>query len=69
MLPVSGFLGANACAGYEKTIQKDSWRSADERHFHYPNQLTARGYVDRTKGVRFGRSTDHWSGRYGYAES
>jgi len=31
------------CAGYEKTIQKDSWRSAEKRHFHYLNQLTAQG--------------------------
>jgi hypothetical protein len=22
------------CAGYEKTIQKESWRSAEKRHFH-----------------------------------
>ncbi|MET3948690.1 hypothetical protein ABIB49_003415 [Arthrobacter sp. UYCu512] len=36
------------CAGYEKTIQKDSWRSAEKRHFHYLNQLTVWGYVDRT---------------------
>jgi ParB family chromosome partitioning protein len=33
------------CAGYEKTIQKDSWRSAEKRHFHYLNQLTAWGYT------------------------
>lgn len=37
------------CAGYEKTIQKESWRSAEKGHFHYLNQLTAWGYVDRTK--------------------
>jgi ParB family chromosome partitioning protein len=33
------------CAGYEKTIQKDSWRSAEKRHFHYLNQLTVWGYT------------------------
>jgi ParB family transcriptional regulator, chromosome partitioning protein len=33
------------CAGYEKTIQKDSWRSAEKRHFHYLNQLTTWGYT------------------------
>jgi ParB family chromosome partitioning protein len=27
------------CAGYEKTIQKDSWRSAEKRHFQYLEQL------------------------------
>jgi ParB family chromosome partitioning protein len=32
------------CAGYEKTIQKDSWRSADKRHFDYLSQLTVWGY-------------------------
>lgn len=33
------------CAGYEKTIQKDSWRSAEKRHFDYLNQLTRWGYT------------------------
>jgi ParB family chromosome partitioning protein len=33
------------CAGYEKTIQKDSWRSAEKRHFRYLNQLTIWGYT------------------------
>jgi len=33
------------CAGYEKTIQKDSWRSAEKRHFDYLNQLTQWGYT------------------------
>ncbi|SDL40688.1 ParB/RepB/Spo0J family partition protein [Arthrobacter sp. ok362] len=33
------------CAGYEETIQKDSWRSAEKRHFDYLNQLTAWGYT------------------------
>ncbi|NSX35349.1 ParB/RepB/Spo0J family partition protein [Pseudarthrobacter oxydans] len=33
------------CAGYEKTIQKDSWRSAEKRHFDYLNQLTHWGYT------------------------
>ncbi|PVZ52340.1 ParB/RepB/Spo0J family partition protein [Arthrobacter sp. H-02-3] len=36
---------AVVCAGYEKTIQKDSWRSAEKRHFHYLNQLTIWGYT------------------------
>lgn len=35
---------ALVCAAYEKTIQKDSWRSADKRHFHYLNQLSSWGY-------------------------
>jgi ParB family chromosome partitioning protein len=33
------------CAGYEKTILKDSWRSAERRHFHYLNQLVSWGYT------------------------
>lgn len=33
------------CAGYEKTLQKDSWRSAEKRHFHYLHQLTQWGYT------------------------
>lgn len=33
------------CAGYEKTIQKDSWRSAEKRHFDYLHQLTQWGYT------------------------
>ena len=33
------------CAGYEKTIQKDSWRSVEKRHFHYLNQLVPWGYT------------------------
>lgn len=37
------------CAGYEKTIQKDSWRSPSQTHRDYLNQLVAWGYVDRTK--------------------
>ncbi|CAH0200648.1 hypothetical protein SRABI26_01907 [Arthrobacter sp. Bi26] len=37
-------LTALICAGYEKTIQKDSWRSAEKRHFHYLNQLISWGY-------------------------
>ena len=32
------------CAGYEKTIQKDSWRSA-KRQFRYLNQLVSWGYT------------------------
>ncbi|WP_104140897.1 ParB/RepB/Spo0J family partition protein [Arthrobacter sp. ZGTC131] len=32
------------CAGYEKTIQKDSWRSAGEVHNAYLAQLVAWGY-------------------------
>jgi ParB family chromosome partitioning protein len=61
-------LVALICAGYEKTIQKDSWRSAEKRHFHYLNQLTTWGYIDRTKSDSFGRPADHWSHRYGYTE-
>lgn len=41
---------ALVCAGYEKTIVKDSWRSAGERHAGYLGQLVAWGYVDRTRG-------------------
>ena len=33
------------CAGYKKTIQKDSWRSAEKRHFHYVNQFICWGYT------------------------
>ncbi|GAA2130871.1 hypothetical protein GCM10009825_12150 [Arthrobacter humicola] len=36
---------ALVCAGYEKTVQKDSWRSAERRHFHYLNQLISWGYT------------------------
>jgi ParB family chromosome partitioning protein len=32
------------CAGYEKTIQKDSWRSAGQVHNAYLTQLVAWGY-------------------------
>ena len=32
------------CAGYEKTIQKDSWRSAGQVHNDYLTQLVAWGY-------------------------
>lgn len=41
------------CAGYEKTIQKDSWRSPSQTHRDYLNQLVAWGYVDRTKSNSF----------------
>lgn len=36
---------ALVCAGYEKTIVKDSWRSASERHAGYLGQLMAWGYT------------------------
>ena len=36
---------ALVCAGYEKTIAKDSWRSASERHADYLGQLVAWGYT------------------------
>jgi ParB family transcriptional regulator, chromosome partitioning protein len=35
---------ALVCAGYEKTIQKDSWRSPSQRHKDYLNQLVLWGY-------------------------
>jgi ParB family chromosome partitioning protein len=33
------------CAGYEKTIQKDSWRSSSQTHRDYLNQLVLWGYT------------------------
>lgn len=33
------------CAGYEKTIAKDSWRSPHQSHRDYLNQLVTWGYV------------------------
>lgn len=42
---------ALVCAGYEKTIAKDSWRSPFQSHRDYLNQLVTWGYVDRTKRV------------------
>ena len=33
------------CAGYEKTIQKDSWRSPSQTHRDYLNQLVLWGYT------------------------
>ncbi|NHW48713.1 chromosome partitioning protein ParB, partial [Paenarthrobacter sp. MSM-2-10-13] len=42
---------ALVCAGYEKTIAKDSWRSPSQTHRDYLNQLVLWGYVDRTKRV------------------
>ena len=38
---------ALVCAGYEKTIAKDSWRSPSVRHIDYLTQLITWGYVDR----------------------
>ncbi|MEW1812516.1 ParB/RepB/Spo0J family partition protein [Pseudarthrobacter phenanthrenivorans] len=35
---------ALVCAGYEKTISKDSWRSPSEAHRDYLNQLVLWGY-------------------------
>ncbi|UKA73447.1 ParB/RepB/Spo0J family partition protein [Arthrobacter sp. FW306-06-A] len=40
---------ALVCAGYEKTIAKDSWRSPSQTHRDYLKQLVTWGYVDRTK--------------------
>lgn len=56
---------ALVCAGYEKTIAKDSWRSPSQTHRDYLNQLVTWGYVDRTNWVSLGPLTDHWSQRYG----
>ena len=36
---------ALVCAGYEKTIAKDSWRSPSQTHRHYLNQLVLWGYT------------------------
>jgi ParB family chromosome partitioning protein len=36
---------ALVCAGYEKTIAKDSWRSPSQTHRDYLNQLVAWGYT------------------------
>lgn len=36
---------ALVCAGYEKTIQKDSWRSPSQTHRDYLNQLVLWGYT------------------------
>jgi len=36
---------ALVCAGYEKTIAKDSWRSPSVRHTDYLTQLVAWGYT------------------------
>jgi ParB family chromosome partitioning protein len=36
---------ALACAGYEKTIDKDSWRSPSVRHVDYLTRLTSWGYA------------------------
>ena len=33
------------CAGYEKTIQKDSWRSPSQTHRDYRKQLVLWGYT------------------------
>jgi len=33
------------CAGYEKTIAKDSWRSPSQTHRDYLNQLVTWGYT------------------------
>lgn len=36
---------ALVCAGYEKTIAKDSWRSPSQTHRDYLNQLVLWGYT------------------------
>ena len=33
------------CAGYEKTIARDSWRSPSQTHRDYLNQLVTWGYT------------------------
>jgi len=38
-------LAALVCAGYEKTIAKDSWRSPSQSHRDYLNQLLTWGYT------------------------
>jgi len=57
------------CAGYEKTIAKDSWRSPHQSHRDYLNQLVTWGYVDRTKSVCFWTANERWSHGYGCAQS
>lgn len=57
------------CAGYEKTIQKDSWRSPSQTHRDCLNQLVLWGYVDRTKSVCFWTANERWSHGYGCAQS
>jgi ParB family chromosome partitioning protein len=39
---------ALVCAGYEKTIAKDSWRSPSQTHRDYLNQLVLWGYTPST---------------------
>ncbi|MDP9989393.1 hypothetical protein J2S98_004583 [Arthrobacter oryzae] len=39
---------ALVCAGYEKTIAKDSWRSPSQTHRDYLNQLVLWGYKPST---------------------
>ena len=36
---------ALVCAGYEKTIAKDSWRRPSQNHRDYLNQLVEWGYT------------------------
>ncbi|AOY71312.1 hypothetical protein Pure05_27580 [Paenarthrobacter ureafaciens] len=36
---------ALVCAGYEKAIAKDSWRSPSQSHRDYLNQLLTWGYT------------------------
>lgn len=59
---------ALVCAGYEKTIAKDSWRSPSQTHRDYLNQLVTWGYVDRTKSVSFWTANGRWSHGYGCTE-
>lgn len=40
------------CAGYEKTIQKDSWRSAGQVHNAYLTQLVTWGYTPPAESNR-----------------
>jgi hypothetical protein len=43
---------ALVCAGYEKTIARDSWRSPSKRHTDYLAELVAWGYILRNTGPR-----------------
>jgi hypothetical protein len=54
---------ALVCAGYEKTIAKDSWRSASERHADYLRQLVAwvHRLRDRADHHRQRQGKDHRS--------
>ncbi|WP_395405622.1 ParB/RepB/Spo0J family partition protein (plasmid) [Arthrobacter sp. UC242_113] len=51
---------ALVCAGYEKTIAKDSWRSPSQTHRNYLNQLVAWGYTaSETEQIILDSGTDN----------